>query len=237
MASAVRPFDGFSRAGLSFLAELREHNDRAWFAAHKGEYVRLLKEPLEALCIALAERFAARGIPLEADPVRSPFRIYRDVRFSRDKTPYKTYVSASFPYAGGSRDGRVRLARHAGGGGYFSLGPGEIYVGGGVWHPDRAWLHEWRAAVVAESARLHAVIDAPALIREFGALDGERLTRVPPGFPPDHPDASLLRLKDVTFGRPLSDDEAFSADLPDTLAAAFAVAVPLLDLLAELPTA
>jgi uncharacterized protein (DUF2461 family) len=251
-------FEGFNRQGMNFLAELREHNDRAWFTPRKAEYERLLKEPLEDLCRALAARFGERGIPLVVDPRRSPFRIYRDVRFSRDKTPYKPFVSASFPYAEvvpagpdvalvGSDavsadrpahvEARGSLARHAGGGGYFHFGPGEIYLGGGVWHPERPWLAAWRALIASDGTRIHAAVDDPAFVREFGELDGERLTRVPTGFAPDHPDASLLRLKDVTFGRHLSDDEAFSPDLPDTIAGALATAVPLLRLLASLTTA
>ena len=68
------------------------NNDRAWFQPRKAEYERLLKEPIEALCVALEEQFRARDMPLRADPARSPFRIYRDVRFSKDKSPYKTHV-------------------------------------------------------------------------------------------------------------------------------------------------
>ncbi len=116
-------FAGFTHEALQFLADLAANNKRAWFAPRKADYERLLKHPLEALCVELAERFGDRDIPLVADPARSPFRIYRDTRFSKDKSPYKPYVSASFPWQGG------------GPGGYFSLRPGEIYLGGGLWHP------------------------------------------------------------------------------------------------------
>ena len=84
----AREFDGFSPAAVRFLVDLAANNDRAWFQPRKAEYERLLKRPLEDLCAALAGRFAAAGIPLVADPARSPFRIYRDVRFSRDKSPH-----------------------------------------------------------------------------------------------------------------------------------------------------
>src|SRR5260221_14590497 len=99
MAMAAPSFTGFSPDAIQFLVDLADHNDRAWFQPRKGEYERLLKEPLEALIATLGERFAARGIPLQADPKRSPFRIYRDTRFSKDKSPYKTNVGASFPFA------------------------------------------------------------------------------------------------------------------------------------------
>lgn len=89
MAVAAPPFTGFTPEAIQFLADLAENNDRSWFQPRKAAYERLLKEPMEALCAALAERFADRGIPLLADPKRSPFRIYRDTRFSRNKDPYK----------------------------------------------------------------------------------------------------------------------------------------------------
>jgi uncharacterized protein (DUF2461 family) len=105
MTASPAPFTGFAPAAIQFLADLAQHNDRAWFQPRKADYERLLKEPLEQLCVALAGEFAARGLPLQADPRRSPFRIYRDTRFSADKAPYKTNIAASFPWVGdGSGD-------------------------------------------------------------------------------------------------------------------------------------
>jgi len=229
-------FDGFQPDAVRFLLELRGNNDRAWFLPRKGEFERLLKEPLEALCMVLGERFAARGIPLRAD-ARSPFRIYRDVRFSRDKSPYKTYVSASFAWAGDGahRDPQSRTTDVHGVGGYFHFQPDEEYVGGGMWQPERPKLEAWRSLVAKDPRRVHKAIDAPAFKGPFGQLDGDRLQRVPPRYPADHPDAELLKLKDVTFGRRLTSDEVLSPRLPDILADAFAAAVPVMRLLAELP--
>jgi uncharacterized protein (TIGR02453 family) len=223
MAMATAPFTGFTRGAIDFLAELAANNDRAWFQPRKADYERLVKGPLEALCLALGERFEARGIPLRAD-ARSPFRIYRDTRFSNDKSPYKPYASASFPWAG---DG-------GGPGGYFHFQPGEMYVGGGMWHPEPARLAAWRATVAHDRATVHAALADKAFVQTFHDVHGDSLKRVPPGFPADHPDAVLLKLKDVTFGRRLSDDEALSARLPDTLADAFADALPVIRLLASL---
>ena len=221
--AATDTFMGFRPEAIQFLADLAANNDRAWFTPRKAEFERLLKAPLEALCVALDERFRTRGIPLEADPTRSPFRIYRDVRFSKDKSPYKTNVSASFPFTQGL----------ASVGGYFHLAPGSIHVGGGMWHPERAWLAAWREAV-DRSAGID-VLDDPAFVRTFGSVGGDRLTRVPQGFAKDHPRAELLKLKDVTFGHELSDDDAMSAELPDLIADDFATAVPVFGLLASLP--
>src|SRR5690348_16981842 len=145
MAVATVPstFTGFKPEAIQFLVDLAVNNERSWFQPRKAEYERLLKEPLEQLIAALAERFEARGIPLHADPAKSPFRIYRDVRFSKDKSPYKTNLGASFPWVGdegGDVDGRSHTPMVHSSGGYFHLQPGEIYVGGGIWHPDKPWI-------------------------------------------------------------------------------------------------
>ncbi len=100
VATSSASFTGFGHEALQFLVDLAGNNERPWFQAHKQDYERLLKQPLEALCVALADRFSARNIPLSADPARSPFRIYRDVRFAKDKSPYKTHIAASFPWVG-----------------------------------------------------------------------------------------------------------------------------------------
>jgi uncharacterized protein (TIGR02453 family) len=218
------PFTGFSRDAIQFLADLALHNERSWFQPRKGDYERLLKEPLEALCRELADRFEARRLPLRADPAHSPFRIYRDLRFSADKSPYKTHISASFPWAG----------EGGGVGAYFHFQPGEMFAGGGVWHPEPAQLAAWRRAVSEDWPRVRAALESPAFAGTFGEVSGDRLKRVPTGFSPDHPGAQLLKLKDVTFGRPLSDEEVLSPGLPDRLTDTFQAAVPVLRLLAGL---
>jgi len=217
-------FEGFSRDAIQFLADLALYNERSWFQPRKADYEHLLKQPLEALCAALGERFEASGVPLRADPSRSPFRIYRDVRFSSDKTPYKTHISASFPWAG----------EGGGVGAYFHFQPGEMYAGGGMWHPEPAQLAAWRRAVGADLDAVKAVLESPGFASTFGQVSGDSLKRVPAGFAADHPGAELLKLKDVTFGRRLSDDDVLSADLPDVLASTFAASIPVLELLARL---
>jgi uncharacterized protein (TIGR02453 family) len=218
------PFTGFSRDAIQFLADLALHNERSWFQPRKGDYERLLKEPLEALCRELADRFEARRLPLRADPAHSPVRIARDLRFSADKSPYKTHISASFPWAG----------EGGGVGAYFHFQPGEMFAGGGVWHPEPAQLAAWRRAVSEDWPRVRAALESPAFAGTFGEVSGDRLKRVPTGFSPDHPGAELLKLKDVTFGRPLSDEEVLSPGLPDRLTDTFQAAVPVLRLLAGL---
>lgn len=218
-------FTGFRPEALAFLVELALNNDRSWFQPRKSDYEALLKAPLERLCMALDEELRARGIPLAADPARSPFRIYRDVRFSRDKSPYKTNVGASFPWAG----------EGGGVGGYFHLEPGASFVGGGMWHPEPARLSAWREAVVNDRTRVHAALEGPGFRDTFGAVYGDRLKRAPAGFAADDPDVELLKLKDVIFRAALTEEDVLAPDLPARLAEALAKAVPVLRLLAGLP--
>jgi uncharacterized protein (TIGR02453 family) len=237
VASPTPTFTGFRPEAVQFLADLTANNDRAWFQPRKGEYEELLKRPLEALCVALDEQFRARGLPLRADPAKAPFRIYRDVRFAKDKSPYKTNVGASFPWTGEPGTdvgGRSHTENVHSSGGYFHLSPGEIYVGGGYWHPEKAWLEAFRRRVAEEPGELRRLIDAKGFKSTFGALsrDGHALQRTPAGYPADHPEAETLKLKDIIFGRRLSDSEAESPDLPDTIATTFAAAIPLLRYLA-----
>ena len=232
MAVAAPPFTGFTREGIQFLADLGANNDRAWFQPRKAAYEQLLKEPMGALIVALADRLAARRIPLRADPKRSPFRIYRDTRFSADKSPYKTHLGASFPWQdeAGSADDNPH-----GNGGYFHFQPGEMFVGGGMWMPPKERLDAFRRAIVADPNRVREALDDPGFVASFGRITpSETLKRVPPGYPADHAMADRLRWKDVVFGRPLADGDVLSADLPDLLADSYAAAMPVFRFLATL---
>jgi uncharacterized protein (TIGR02453 family) len=229
----VSEFRGFTPDAMQFLVDLAFNNERAWFQPRKADYDRLLKQPLEALCSDLSDELAARNVPLRADPKSSPFRIYRDTRFSKDKTPYKTNVAASFPWVGnGVATSAGQSERH--GGGYFHLSPEGSYMGGGMWHPEPARLAAFRRAVDRDPSAVQAALEEPEFRARFGPVHGDSLKRVAQGYPPDHPHADLLRLKDVTFGRELSTDEVLSADLPRILATDFAAAAPVMRFLASL---
>jgi uncharacterized protein (TIGR02453 family) len=173
-----------------------------------------------------------------ADPKRSPFRIYRDTRFSRDKSPYKAHLGATFPWieaapgvaAGGGHDERAH-----GNGGYFHIQPGEMYIGGGMWQMEKPRLEAFRAVLVADPNRVTAALNEPAFVQWFGsARPHDELKRFPPGYPQDHPLAHMFRWKDVVFGRSLSDEEVLSPELPDRLAEGYATAVPVFRFLASL---
>ncbi len=229
-------FEGFSPSAIQFLADLAQHNDRAWFQPRKAEYERLLKDPMEHLVAALAERFRERDLPLQADPKHSPFRIYRDTRFSRDKSPYKTHLAASFPWLAASDGPTPEPGSHPhGNGGYFNFMPGEMYVGGGMWMPEKARLEAFRRALLEEPSSVADAIEDPGFVSIFGGVNShESYKRVPPGWPADHPSADMFRWKDVVFGRPLSDVEVCSPALPDRLADDLAAALPVFRFLATL---
>lgn len=228
------PFHGFSHEALQFLVDLAMNNERPWFQARKATYERLLKEPLEGLCVALSERFEAHDVPLRSDPKKSPFRIYRDTRFAKDKSPYKTHVAANFPWVGAARGGTDGSTGWSGAGGYFHLSPEGSYIGGGMWHPEPARLAAFRRAVDEEPQKTLAALEDPRFQARFEPVHGDSLKRMPQGYPADHPRAELLKLKDVTFGRQLADEEIFSAELPDILARDFAAGVPVMAFLSSL---
>ncbi len=235
MVVETSAFTGFRPEAVDFLADLAQNNDRAWFQPRKADYERLLKEPMEALVAALADRFRERGLPLEADPKRSVSRIYRDTRFAKDKSPYKRNVYARFPWIGpGSGHDTSDDGGHTSSG-YFNVMPGESYLGGGMWRPEKPRLEAFRAAVLDDPARVKAALEDPGFLAAFGPVHShESFKRVPPGLPPDHPMADMFRFKDIVFGRQMSDAEIRSADLPDILADAYAAALPVFRFLATL---
>ncbi len=235
-------FAGFSPDGIQFMADLAANNDRAWFQPRKADYERLVKEPMELLMVALARAIRRPRLPLVADPKRSPFRIYRDTRFSSDKSPYKTHIGASLPWVGGA-DGTMPTPGEAaegddgphGNGAYFNFQPGEMYAGGGHVDAGEAEARRVPAGVRGRPGPRPArrsTTRVPRVLRRRHSH--ETLKRVPPGFPADHPEAERLRWKDVVFGRRLTDDEVCSPDLPDLLTDGYARAVPVFRFLAGL---
>ena len=224
MATATETFTGFRPEAIQFLADLAANNDRAWFQPRKAEYERLLKQPLEALCVALAERFEARGLPLTADPVRSPFRIYRDVRFSKDKSPYKTQRFSGLPVER-RRTGAVPPEGDPGG--YFHLEPGEAFVGGGMWHPPKEKLAAFRSmldanrvvctlsSTIPHSSRRSDTSTATVLPRPAGLRQGPSRGRTAEAEGHD------IRPSARGCGRDV-------APLPDVLVDSFEVAVPVM---------
>src|SRR5437667_8143871 len=120
-------FSAFPREGIQFLRSLKRNNNREWFQEHKSIYEIHVKRPVNDLIEAVAEEFEKFAPEMIAAPKASAYRIYRDTRFSKDKSPYKTHVAAVFPRAG--------LGKHEGAGFYVQIAPGELLVGGGLYMP------------------------------------------------------------------------------------------------------
>jgi len=217
----------FTPRSLAFLRGLARNNRRDWFLAHRGDYESALLAPMRALVEELDVRLARLAPEIVGDPKRSLFRIYRDVRFSKDKSPYKVHAACWLFHRDASH--RVGQESHGGGAGfYFHLQPGRSMDGGGLWMPPREALGKLRDAMAEKPAAFERTVLAPAVRRRFGELDDEAvLTRVPRGYAPDHPAARWLRFRSFTMGRMLTDAQVTGARLPDLLAADFALMLPL----------
>jgi uncharacterized protein (TIGR02453 family) len=217
----------FSPATLRFLRGLAAHNNKPWFEAHRDEYESAVKGPMQALIEEMDVRLARFAPEIVGDPKRSMFRIYRDIRFSADKSPYKTHASCWFYHRDGSR-GVGREAEGGGAGFYFQIAPGDSFTGGGMWMPPKAALGRIREAIAENPTGFATVAADPRMKRRFGGLDDEgQLKRVPRGFAPDHPAARWLRLQSFVSGRRLTDAQAVSGRLAALLEADFTVLLPL----------
>src|SRR5699024_7225027 len=165
---------------IQFLKDISENNNREWFQEHKSVYqethdqFRLFIQDLRSALMAFDE--------IEMTKV---YRFYRDLRFSKDKTPYKTHYAAHF----------TRKGKHRRGGFYFQLSAQEAMVAGGFWKPERDDLLYIREGIVAEADLLRKVAESEEVIRRFGGLSGDELRTSPRGFDRDHPDIDLLRKK------------------------------------------
>lgn len=182
----------FTRKTLSFLRALKRNNDREWFKARKSEYETHVRGPMIELLARLADDFRSFAPELVADPKVSLFRIYRDTRFSADKTPLKTNAAAHFPN---------RKLRKAGAGLYLEVAPKWVWIGGGIYMPETHELVAIRAHIDAEHRKLRKIVEARSFVAAAGDLHGEQLTRVPRGYPSDHPAAHYLRFRQFLAGR------------------------------------
>jgi uncharacterized protein (TIGR02453 family) len=210
-----------------FFRELKRNNDRDWFRENKSRYENDVKDP----CLQFIADFAAplRKISphFRADPRPvggSLFRIHRDTRFSKDKTPYKTAAGIHF------RHERAKDA-HAPGF-YLHLGPGEVFVGAGIWHPDGKALGRIRDAIVDDPAAWKRITGSRKL-RDGWDLAGDSLKRPPRGYDPEHPLVDDLRRKDFIVVASLTEKEACAPDFPERFATKCRDAAPLVRFVAQ----
>lgn len=212
----------FDAGFLKFHRQLKRNNDRAWFQKHKARYETEVKPQLEAFVAALKPEMAkiSRHVLVDAAPRGgSIFRIYRDTRFSADKSPYKTHASAHFRHAA------TRSDVH-GPGYYLHLEPGASFAAAGLWRPDAANLAAIRKAIVT---------DPKGWKKAKGKLEfrGEALKKVPRGYDPEHECAEDLKRKDFIVSVPLTDAQLEAAGFMKTYVATVKKAAPLMAWLAR----
>jgi uncharacterized protein (TIGR02453 family) len=210
----------FTPKTLAFLRALKRNNDRDWFREHKDAYERHVRGPMIQAIERLAVDMRKFAPELTADPKTSLYRIYRDTRFSEDKTPLKTNAAAVFPPRG--------FPRHEGAGLYFEVAPGWTWIGGGLYMPPSSTLHAIRARIASSHPRLHRIVTAPAFKKAVGELNGDQLSRVPLGYAKDHPAAHYLRFKQYLGFREFPADFATTTEFYPTLLTTFKAMMPLL---------
>jgi uncharacterized protein (TIGR02453 family) len=215
----------FTLDAIRFLRTLKRHNDREWFRARRDRYEALLRQPMIALIERLARDFRDFAPHLVADPRVSLYRIYRDTRFSEDKSPLKTHVAAVFPSRG--------LPRHEGPGLYVEIAGGWVWAGGGLYAPEPEQLQRVREHIAGALDRFRAIVEGRRFRTIAGTLNGERLSRVPRGFAKDHPAAEYLKHRQFLAGREWPAEFAASARFYPELVRLFRTLAPLVSFLYE----
>jgi uncharacterized protein (TIGR02453 family) len=216
-------FPGFSPNALTFLRKLKRNNRRDWFQPRKEQYESLIKAPLLQLIGSLNAEFARFAPDYVTTPEKSVYRIYRDTRFSPDKTPYKTHISAIFP--------RNSAVKREGSVFYFHFTEKEVLAFGGVYGPDRDELLAYRTLLNERYREFEDILRNPALRRALGGLEGEQLSRMPKGFPPDHPAEGLLRHRQWYLESMLDIKLLTTPRLLPALARSFALMAPFVEFL------
>jgi uncharacterized protein (TIGR02453 family) len=208
-----------SKTTFDFLKELRQNNNRDWFNENKDRY---LAE--QAKVVSLAENILKEVSKVDVlEPStgkKSLFRIYRDVRFSKNKDPYKTHISGQMK----------RATAYRRGGYYFHFEPGgKSMIAGGFWAPNSADLKRMREEIAADPESVRKIITAPAFVDTFGELKGDQVKTAPRGYTVDHPAIDLLRFKQYLLFREFTDEEVMSAGFLDHIVETFKNMLPFFD--------
>jgi len=225
------PFEGFPEAAFTFLAGLKKNNNKAWFEAHRATYEDDLREPSKRLVSAMGAAFPEAKLPLVSDVKRSLFRINRDIRFSKDKSPYKTHIGIVFPMQGMKEDEWSGMYL-----GFEPAGRNDVkaYIGGGAYMPSSPFLKRIRKKIDKEYKVFGKLLADKNFKKEFPeGITGESLKRIPQGYDEDHPAATWLKLKSYTFGGDITKKDLLSPNLPNILVKKMKVALPVMNFLAE----
>jgi uncharacterized protein (TIGR02453 family) len=217
----------FTEDSLKFLKQLKTHNEKTWFEANKARYEEGVRDPALRMVSDLAPRLAKVSSHFVADPRPnggSLSRIYRDTRFSADKSPYKTALFFHFHHDAGDDEAMPAF--------YLRIEPGSSVAGGGIWHPATPKLEQIRKTLVDESSAW-AKAKSKSGVGAGCAMGGEMLKKVPRGYDPEHVHAEDLRRKDFGVSGPLEDRVLTSPKLLDELTARFREASPVISFLCD----
>src|ERR1700682_1856663 len=218
-------FRGFPPEAITFLRGLSRNNRREWFQPRKHIYETKVKAAVAELVAALTFELRKFAPGYLNDPKKPIYRIYRDTRFSTDKTPYKTHIAARFPRRG--------LDTTAPSVFYISVSADEIGVGGGIYHPDPQSILTIRTYIPDHHREIRRVLEKRSLKQALGELQGDELRRLPKGFDPAHPAADLIRKKDWFLYASLDAKLALGPELFKELRSRFRLILPVLEALAK----
>ena len=207
---------------LDFLDELRHHNNKAWFDQNRPAY-ETARETFERFIDAVIDEFRSADQLHDLTAKDCIFRLNRDVRFSKDKSPYKTNLGALI-----GPGGRKSMQE----GYYISIEPeGKSLIAGGWYMPEAAQLAKFRKAIDRDASILKKIMRAKAFVTYFGSVEGEKLKTAPQGYDREHPEIELLRLKQITVMHHVSDQAVTAADFPRQTVAVCRAMRPFLDYL------
>ncbi len=215
-----------SKANFKFLRELQRNNDRDWFAANKDRYVTAHENTID-FADEVLRRLQKVDLVSPTTGKKCLQRIYRDTRFSNDKTPYKGHWGGGF----------ARATKSLRGGYYFHVEPGNnSFVAGGFWMPSSSDLLHIRKQIESDPAPLRKILKSASFKKTFGQLEGDRLKTAPKGFAKDHTDIDLLRHKSFIVRTPFKDAEVYAESFAADVVSTFRKMRPLFDFMSEILT-
>lgn len=212
-------------SSFKFLSQLKKNNNREWFANHKTLYLRELEVFVSFADALLSELNKHDQIETQSGK-KSLYRIYRDTRFSKEKTPYKTHWSGTFK----------RATKKLRGSYYFHVEPGNSFVGGGFWGPEPVDLKRIRHEIATDATELKKILTARPFKTIFGSLQGEKINTSPKGFDIKHPEINLLRHKQFLLIRSFSDEEVLAKGFIKEINNTYQKMRPFLDYMSEVLT-
>jgi uncharacterized protein (TIGR02453 family) len=215
-----KSFAGFPPKALTFLKQLKKNNSRDWFTPRKAEFESLLRQPMLELTGIIADQMRSFAVDYVREPHRAVHRIYRDVRFSKDKSPYKTNISAMFFRKG--------LAKNLTAGFYYSLSGEALEIAGGLYMPGPDELTAIRRAIAADPVEFKKQVESKACAKIMGPCHGESLTRDPKGYE-NHPAAALLRRKQFFYFTEHETSVALKPGLEKLLVKSFKAMAPMIE--------